>query len=254
MSLITGGKFADQMPGYPHAKWFEYGDTRQLGYLKIKVDPANNVAIAEEYFVAYVDRDDSETATVYDPPILADTVAFPLSSTLRTLTVTKSGRGTGAVVSTPHDIDCGSTCQAKYKKTEKVVLKAIPDSGSFFAGWTGPCKGVGECTVSVKDDITVGAVFDTGCEYSFKPASKTIGYKGGKFTLTVTAQSANSSCPAPEVINTTDWITYNQSPFVNNKGTISFTVSKNTGTAARSSKEKLYIGGNSLIVTQAAKP
>ena len=249
----SGGKFADLMEGYPHAVWYQYGDTRQLGYLKVTVDPANNTATAQEIFVAYVDEDDAETATVYDPPILADTITFPLASTLRTLTVTKSGLGSGTVVSTNNDIDCGATCQAKYKKTETVVLKAIPDSGSFFAGWTGACKGVGECTVVVSEDITVGAIFETGCEYSFKPDTTTLDYKGGKITLNVTAQSAGS-CPAPEVDNTADWITYTMSPFTKNKGTITLTVAKNSGSAARTSKDELFIGGNSFVVNQTGKP
>ncbi len=253
----SGGKFADMMEGYPHAVWFEYGDTRQLGYLKVTVDPANNTATAEEIFVAYVDEDDAETATVYDPPILADTITFPLAATHprhgRTLTVTKSGLGLGTVVSSSGDINCGDICQAKYKKTETVVLKAIPDEGSFFAGWTGACKGVGECTVLVSEDITVGAIFETGCQYSFTPDTMSIGYKGGKITLTVTAQSAGS-CPAPEVENSADWITYTMSAFTNNKGTITLTVAKNTDSAARTSTDELFIGGNSFVVDQSGQP
>lgn len=249
----SGGKFADLMEGYPRAVWFEYGDTRQLGYLKVTVDPANNTATAQEIFVAYVDRDDAETATAYDPPILADTITFPLASTLRTLTVTKSGLGSGTVVSSSGDINCGDICQAKYKKTETVVLKAIPDEGSFFAGWTGAGNGVGECKVVVSEDITVGAVFETGCEYSFTPDSKTFDYKGGKITLKVTAQSAGS-CPAPEVENSADWITYTMSAFTNNKGTITLTVARNTDSAARTSKDELFIGGNSFVVNQTGKP
>jgi hypothetical protein len=62
------------------AKWYQYGATRQLGYLKVTVDPANNTATAQEIFVAYVETNDSETATVYNPPIIADTITFPLLS------------------------------------------------------------------------------------------------------------------------------------------------------------------------------
>jgi hypothetical protein len=237
----AGGKFADMMEGYPHAVWFEYGD------------PANNTATAQEIFVAYVDADDAETATAYDPPIVADTITFPLASTLRTLTVTKSGLGSGTVVSSSGDINCGDACQAKYKKPTRVVLNAVPDAGSFFAGWTGACKGVGPCSVVVSEDLTVGAVFETGCEYSFTPASKSIGYQGGKITLTVTAQSAGS-CPAPEVENSAAWITYTMSAFTKNKGTITLTVAKNTDSAARTSKDELFIGGNSCVVNQAGKP
>ncbi|MEI6423052.1 MAG: metallophosphoesterase family protein, partial [Lentisphaerota bacterium] len=82
----AGGAFADIPEGHL-AKWYQYGETRQLGYLKVTVDPENNTATAQEIFVAFVLTDTDETATVYDPPIIADTVTFPLSSTLSTLTV-----------------------------------------------------------------------------------------------------------------------------------------------------------------------
>ena len=166
--------------------------------------------------------------------------------------MTKSGRGSGTVVSTSGDINCGDTCQAKYKKTTKVVLNAIPDSGSFFAGWTGACNGVGQCSVVVSEDITVGAIFETGCEYSFQPDTRSIGHRGGKITLTVTAQSAGS-CPAPVVENSADWITYTMSAFTNNRGTITLTVAKNTGSDERSART-LFIGGNLFVVNQTGKP
>ncbi|SPJ14294.1 hypothetical protein SBDP2_1530004 [Syntrophobacter sp. SbD2] len=105
----------------------------------------------------------------------------------------------------------------------------------------------------MRKDITVGAIFETGCEYSFQPDTKSIGYEGGKITLTVTAQSAGS-CPAPEVENSADWITYTMSAFTNNKGTITLTVAKNTDSAARTSKDELFIGGNSFVVDQSGQP
>lgn len=74
-----GGIFIDMDTNAPASKYFQYGATRQLGYLKVTVDPANNTASAQEIFVAYVETNNSETATVYDPPVLADTVTFPLS-------------------------------------------------------------------------------------------------------------------------------------------------------------------------------
>ena len=78
----AGGKFADINEGAPYAVWYICGATRQLGYLKVTVDPANNTATAQEIFVAWVEEDDSETATVYDPPIIADTITFPLRPTV----------------------------------------------------------------------------------------------------------------------------------------------------------------------------
>ena len=105
--------------------------------------------------------------------------------------------------------------------------------------------------VVVSEDITVGAIFETGCEYSFQPDTRSIGHRGGKITLTVTAQSAGS-CPAPVVENSADWITYTMSAFTNNRGTITLTVAKNTGSDERSAN--LFIGGNLFVVNQTGKP
>ncbi len=77
---IGGGKFADINNGEPYAEeWYKFGETRQLGYLKVTVDPERNTATAKAIFVAYVEEDTSETATVYNPPIIGDTVTFPLN-------------------------------------------------------------------------------------------------------------------------------------------------------------------------------
>jgi len=58
---------------------YENGATRQLGYLKISVDPENNTATAQEVFVAYVEEKDSiETPHVYDPPIVEEAITFQL--------------------------------------------------------------------------------------------------------------------------------------------------------------------------------
>jgi acid phosphatase type 7 len=74
----AGGKFADFTPGDPYPVWYRFGETRQLGYLKVTVNPGKNKATAQEIFVAWVEGDDSETATVYDPPVIGDVVTFPL--------------------------------------------------------------------------------------------------------------------------------------------------------------------------------
>lgn len=55
----------------------------------------------------------------------------------KTLTVTKSGKGT--VTSSPSGIDCGATCQAGFAKGSVVTLTATPAPGYLFLGWSGPC-------------------------------------------------------------------------------------------------------------------
>ena len=76
----AGGKFINMTPDGRHAKWYLLGETRQLGYLKVTVDPERGTATAQEIFVAYVETNDSEDPIVYDTPIITDTVTFPLSS------------------------------------------------------------------------------------------------------------------------------------------------------------------------------
>ncbi|MCX5810022.1 MAG: hypothetical protein NTX36_11745 [Proteobacteria bacterium] len=83
----AGGKFADltDIPPVSPPVWYQFGATRQLGYLKVTVDPANNTATAQEIFVAWVETDDSEKATVYNPPIIAETITFPLRPTVTSM-------------------------------------------------------------------------------------------------------------------------------------------------------------------------
>jgi len=247
----AGGGFIDMTPHGRHAVWWQYGETRQLGYLKVTVDPENNTATAQEIFVAYVETNDSEEATVYDPPIIADTFTFPLSTRIRTLTVTKSGLGSGTVLSSPPYIDCGSTCHANFREIAKLVFTPVPEKGSVFVGWTGACRGYEKCSVIMRKDTTVGAVFEKGsCKYSISPSTKTIGYKGGKITVRVTAKDY-TYCRAPEIKNNTDWITYTATPFADNRGSVVLSIPEYDGPNGRSGT--LTIGGNIFTVTQKKK-
>ena len=63
---------ADLTGGYHSRSGTSSDETRQLGYLKVTVDPAHNTATAQEIFVAHVNEDDDdETPIVYDPPVIA---------------------------------------------------------------------------------------------------------------------------------------------------------------------------------------
>lgn len=73
--------------------------------------------------------------------------------------LTVEATGNGRVVSTPAGIDCGATCSADFVEGTSVTLVATPDPGWTFAGWSGPCRGTGSCTVVMNDDQTVGADF-----------------------------------------------------------------------------------------------
>jgi hypothetical protein len=54
-----------------------------------------------------------------------------------TLTITKAGNGSGRVVSKPLGIDCGTICSNVFPQFSRIYLKAIPDPGSIFLGWSG---------------------------------------------------------------------------------------------------------------------
>ena len=72
-----------------------------------------------------------------------------LYAAARTLTVQKTGTGTGTVMSDVGKVDCGATCADSYPDGTAVILTAtaaIP--GSVFSGWRGGgCSGTDACRV-----------------------------------------------------------------------------------------------------------
>ncbi|WP_181407530.1 InlB B-repeat-containing protein [Nocardioides sambongensis] len=83
-----------------------------------------------------------------------------------TLTIDKTGSGSGKVTSSPAGIDCGSTCAADFDSGSTVTLTAAPTAGSTFSGWSGGgCSGTGPCDVVLGAATTVTAGFATGAAY-----------------------------------------------------------------------------------------
>lgn len=79
--------------------------------------------------------------------------------------VERSGPGTGRVISTPHGIDCGSSCVSSFDKGETVTLTADPGPGSRFVGWSGDCLGTAPtCELTVTQARLVTARFERFCE------------------------------------------------------------------------------------------
>lgn len=71
--------------------------------------------------------------------------------------VSLAGSGKGSVSGS--GISCPSTCSHSFPAGTKVTLKAAPESKSSFSGWSGACKGTGECTLHVESDESVTASF-----------------------------------------------------------------------------------------------
>jgi hypothetical protein len=80
----------------------------------------------------------------------------------KTLVVTKTGSGSGAVTSIPSGLDCGSICQATFIPGSMVALHAVASPGFYFTGWSGGgCSGTASlCTITINADTTVTANFE----------------------------------------------------------------------------------------------
>jgi PASTA domain/Divergent InlB B-repeat domain len=79
------------------------------------------------------------------------------------LTVTKAGRGTGAVTSSPAGITCGSTCTHAFNHGTAVTLTAVASARSRFGGWSGACSGTGSCSLTMSAARSVTATFKVLC-------------------------------------------------------------------------------------------
>jgi hypothetical protein len=105
--------------------------------------------------------------------LIFDTSGYFLSGTgapptMYTLTVARSGSGTGTVTSLDGKISCGAVCAVSYVSGAIVTLTASAASGSSFAGWSGGgCSGVGNCTVAVNSALSVTATFNSSSGSSF---------------------------------------------------------------------------------------
>ena len=85
--------------------------------------------------------------------------SWKVTAPQETLTVTKSGPGSGAITSSPAGISCGPTCSHAYTKGTTVTLTAAPAGGSSFTGWSGACSGTGTCSITMDTAASANAMF-----------------------------------------------------------------------------------------------
>jgi uncharacterized repeat protein (TIGR02543 family) len=82
------------------------------------------------------------------------------SGSFGSLSLSKTGTGTGNVVSVPAGISCGATCSASFAAGTSVVLTATADSGSSFTSWTGcDSTNTNQCTVTATGIKSISATF-----------------------------------------------------------------------------------------------
>jgi sugar lactone lactonase YvrE len=82
----------------------------------------------------------------------------------KTLTVQKTGTGTGTLSGTAPPgftaIACGATCSAEYNEGTTITLSAAPNASSEFSGWSGCDAEVGgKCEVTLSASRSVNAGF-----------------------------------------------------------------------------------------------
>lgn len=117
-----------------------------------------------------------------------------------TLSVSRTGSGSGTVTSTPGGISCGAACSAQFAAGRNVTLIESPAAGSTFAGWGGGCSGNGTtCTVPMSSDRSVTATFNTVPTLRLTSAPRPT---ATGVTITMTCMA-----PAGQVCQTTEMIT-----------------------------------------------
>ena len=105
-----------------------------------------------------------------------------------TLTVSKTGTGTGTITSADSLINCGTTCSAGYQPNAVVTLTATATNNSTFNGWTGCTTATGTtCSVTIGSSaIAITANF-------LPPTTLTVS-KTGTGTGTVTSSDSLINC------------------------------------------------------------
>lgn len=114
-------------------------------------------------FVAWTGGGCSGNATTWNVALTAATTVtaqFDVVSASPSINVSKVGGGSGTVTSSPAGINCDSTCINTPSSRTLVTLTAKPAAGSYFAGWSGVCSGVGSCVVTVTTASYVTARFE----------------------------------------------------------------------------------------------
>ncbi|MDQ5889532.1 MAG: hypothetical protein QG609_25 [Patescibacteria group bacterium] len=120
-----------------------------------------------------------------------------------TLTVVKTGTGTGLVVSNPAGINCGSDCNNIYTRNSSVILTATTDANTEIT-WSSNCvvgSNPNQCTVVVDQSKTVTTTFDrevSGDDDSFTIEGCT-NEIAGRCVLVVQCDKVGVDCAGDEV-------------------------------------------------------
>ncbi len=120
------------------------------------------------------------TITASNDITAGNNLASAAFSVLATLHVTRTGTGSGIVVSSPAGITCGVDCTETLGYGTVITLTSTPATGSTFTGWSGACTGSGACVVTMNGAKNVTATFTLN---SYALTTATAGTGSGTVTL-----------------------------------------------------------------------
>src|SRR5215475_15818287 len=117
--------------------------------MRLSIQTRENLLRSKPLFIAAV------SFCLINKPLSAQAPA-----TSYTLSVTVAGTGSGTITSSPAGISCKPTCNAPFGAGSSVKLTVAPAKGSYFAGWSGACKGTGACALTVNGNLSATATFN----------------------------------------------------------------------------------------------
>ncbi len=121
------------------------------------------------------------------------------NTVLTSLSVNKVGTGEGTVTANIGTIDCGSNCSGNYLPEQIVTLRAQPEIGSEFIGWSNNCTNTDPVTPTTEVTLTNA----TTCTATFNQAPlrqltvKKEGTGNGTVTVAPNPESGNLNCGNP---------------------------------------------------------
>ena len=133
------------------------------------------------------------SATELDPVTTNNSISHSTRvDPMFTLSVTKSGTGTGSVTDSTGDLrnfNCGNVCSVSLPTGTQAYISTNPDAGSVFAGWGGACASSGlhnQCFLTMNADQSATAGFDVGPNFflSVDTTSLTLS-PGGSVTTSI---------------------------------------------------------------------
>jgi len=196
----------------------------------------------------------SGTSTCIVSMLEAKKVAATFDSVVKEfpLLVTKTGAGSGKIISSPSGIDCGSTCSAEFEEGTKVKLIPEPDSDSEFREWSGACSGANSCEVTMSEARSVGVRFSHQRPRLTLEKSGAGTVKSRPRGITCLSDCASAEAFLPK--GTTVVLTAKAAPEGSLENWIGCDSSTNTGTEGTCTVEVGKSEGVGAIFKPAAKP